>query len=53
MYVLGDLVTGQRGIALPYKTKERTQKSTAQGRLQDRDEVRKGLGRMEARPGCG
>ena len=53
VYVLGDLVTGQRGIALPYKTKERTQKSTAQGRLQDRDEVRKGLGRMEARPGCG
>lgn len=32
VYALGDLVTGQRGIALPYKTKERTQKSSAQGR---------------------
>ena len=31
-YVIGDLVTGQRGIGLPYKTKERTQKSSAQGR---------------------
>ena len=32
VYVLADLVTGQRGIALPYKTKERTQKSSAEGR---------------------
>lgn len=32
VYVLGDLVTGQRGIGLPYKSKERTQKSSGQGR---------------------